>query len=85
MAYTVVVLRERDGRCSVLVPALSGCTTWADTLPEALDRVKEAILAYFDGLQELDKAIPPDVETVGVALGDAREAFVCRIAIKEAE
>jgi predicted RNase H-like HicB family nuclease len=84
MTYTVVVLHERDGRYSVVVPALSGCATWGETLPQALDMAKEAILAYLDGLQELGKPVPPDTETVAVDLGDATEASVYRVLAEEA-
>ena len=83
MTYTVVMLKERDGRYSALVPALPGCATWGDTLPEALKMVEEAILAYFDGLEALGKPIPPDVETVTFDLGDATEASVYRVAVLE--
>jgi len=84
MTYTVVVLKERDGRYSVVVPALPGCTTWGESVPEALDMVKEAILAYFDGLQELGRPVPPDVQPVTFDLGDATEASVYRVSVKEA-
>jgi len=36
MTYTVVLERERDGGFSVHVPALRGCHTQGDDLPEAL-------------------------------------------------
>jgi predicted RNase H-like HicB family nuclease len=42
MTYTVAVLRESDGRYSVSVPALKGCHTWGDTLPEALSHAQGA-------------------------------------------
>jgi predicted RNase H-like HicB family nuclease len=36
MVYTVVLVREEVGGYSVHVPALEGCHTEGDTLPEAL-------------------------------------------------
>jgi predicted RNase H-like HicB family nuclease len=84
LVYTVVVLRENDGRYSVIVPALEGCATWGETLPEALRMAEEAILAYLDGLRALGKAIPRDVETVTVDLGETREASIYKVGIEEA-
>ncbi len=83
MIYTVVVLHEVDGRYTVLVPALKGCTTWGETLPEALRMAEEAILAYLEGLQELGKEFPNDVETVSFDWNEAQEASVYRIKINE--
>jgi antitoxin HicB len=84
VTYTVAVLKEADGRYSVIVPALSGCATWGDSLPEALRMAEEAILAYLDGLQELEKPIPPDVTPVVFDLGDAVEAFVYKVNVRGA-
>jgi antitoxin HicB len=81
--YTVVMLRERDGRYSAVVPALPGCATWGETLPEALKMVEEAILAYRDGQEALGKLMPPDVATVNFDLGEATEASVYKVAVAE--
>ncbi len=84
MTYTVVVLKEKDGRYSLIVPALSGCATWGESSPDALRIAEEAILAYLDGLQELDKPIPADVESVTFELGQATEAAVYKVTVEEA-
>ena len=84
VTYTVVVLREKDGRYSVIVPALEGCATWGDTLSEALHMAEEAIAAYLDGVEALGKAVPSDVETVTLNLGESSEAAVYRVAVREA-
>jgi antitoxin HicB len=81
--YTVVMLRERDGRYSAVVPALPGCATWGETLPEALKMAEEAILAYRDGQEALGKLMPPDVATVNFDLGEATEASVYKVAVAE--
>jgi antitoxin HicB len=83
VTYTVVMLRERDGRYSAVVPALPGCATWGETLPEALKMVEEAILAYRDGQEALGKLMPPDVATVNFDLGEATEASVYKVAVAE--
>ena len=83
MTYTVVVLKERDGRYSAIVPALPGCATWGESLPEALKMVDEAILAYLDGLEALGQAVPGDVPQVTFDLGEATEASVYRVTVAE--
>ncbi len=83
LTYTVVVMREKDGRYSVMVPALPGCATWGETLPQALRMVEEAVLAYMDGLEALGKSAPHDVEAVTVDLGDAAEASVYKVTVQE--
>ena len=80
--YSVVVLREKDGRYSVIVPALPGCATWGETLPEALHMAEEAIYAYIDGLREQGKIAPPDVPVVSVDLGEATEASVYKLTVR---
>jgi antitoxin HicB len=83
VTYAIVVLRERNGRYSAIVPALPGCATWADSPPQALKMVEEAILAYRDGLDALGKPMPPDADTVNFDLGDATEASVYRVTVAE--
>jgi len=79
--YSIVVLREKDGRYSVVVPALPGCATWGDALPEALRMAEEAIQAYAEGLREQGKSLPADVPVVTVDLGEAAEASVYKLSI----
>ncbi len=81
MVYTVVLVREEDGGYSVAVPALDGCHTQGDSLPEALDMAKEAILAYRDGEQELGKTMPPDVERFTLDVADAPEVLVFKVSV----
>ena len=81
--YTVVVTRDPDGRYTVTVPALDDCASFGDTLPEALSMIQEAILAYLDGLRVLGKEPPPDMDAVSVQLGEANEASVYRVAVRE--
>jgi len=81
MTYTVVLVREEVGGYSVSVPALKGCHTQGDSLPEALDMAKEAILAYADGERELGKLMPPDVEELTLGVGELTEALVFKVAV----
>jgi antitoxin HicB len=81
LTYSVVVLREKGGEFSVVVPALEGCATYGETLPDALRNAEEAILAYIDGLHALGKPVPADVPSVTVDLGDATEASVYKLTL----
>ena len=56
--YTAVVEREPDGRYSVHVPDLPGCSSMGDTRREALINVREAIACYEEGLASLGKSVP---------------------------
>jgi len=79
--YTVVLVREEEGGYSVSVPALAGCHTQGDTLSEALDMAKEAILAYWDGERELGKDMPPDVDEFVMDARETTEAFVLKVTV----
>ena len=83
MTYTVVLLRENDGRYSVSVPALKGCHTWGETLPEALRMAEEAIQLHLESLEAHGDPLPPDVQTVAFDLQDATEAVVYKVSIRE--
>ncbi len=48
--YTVVLEQEEDGRYSVTVPDLPGCTSMGDTYDEAIANVRDAIRVHVDGL-----------------------------------
>ncbi len=59
MTYPVVLVREEVGGYSVHVPALRGCHTQGETVPEALDMAREAIQCYLESLRMRGKPIPP--------------------------
>ena len=56
--YTVILRSEPEGVFSVLVPALPGCFSMGDTIPEALEMAEEAILCHIEMLHKLGKPIP---------------------------
>jgi len=64
MTYTVVLERERDGGFSVHVPALKGCHTQGDDLPEALDMARDAIECYLGSLVKHGEPILGDASLV---------------------
>ncbi len=83
MTYTVVLFREPDGRYSISVPALKGCHTWGDTVPDALENVREAIASYLEVLREDGEPIPADPSTVNVDMTETSEALVYKLTVKE--
>ncbi len=82
--YTVVLMRENDGGYSVSVPALKGCHTQGDDLPEALEMAKEAIQCYLESLEKHGEAIPRDVSTVTFEWDEGTEALVYKVSVREA-
>ena len=85
MTYTVVLFREPDGRYSISVPALKGCHTWGDTVPDALENVREAIASYLEVLREDAEPIPADPASVSVDMTETAEALIYKLTVKEAE
>lgn len=82
--YTVVLMREEDGRYSVSVPALKGCHTWGETLSESLLMAQDAIQGYLAVLEEDGDPFPPDTPQVFLDMAEAKEAIVCKLAVREA-
>lgn len=59
-AYTVILRKEPEGSYTVIVPALPGCLTCGDTVPEALLMAREAIECYLESLLQHDDPIPDE-------------------------
>jgi antitoxin HicB len=55
MKFNVVLERAEEGGYTVTVPALDGCFTEGETVDEALENAKEAILCYLEGLEKLNE------------------------------
>ena len=56
--YTVIFEPAEEGGYVVTVPALPGCITQAETLPEAQKRAKEVIELYLEVLRNEGEEIP---------------------------
>jgi predicted RNase H-like HicB family nuclease len=57
--YTVVLTPEEDDKgFFVFVPALTGCFSQGDTVEEALENAREAILLHLEGLQADGEPLP---------------------------
>ncbi len=64
--YDFKVLLEPDetGGYVVSCPSLPGCYTQGETVAEALDNIKEAILLCLEDLQAQDQVIPDMSQTL---------------------
>ncbi len=52
MTLQVLIREERDGGYSVSVPALPGCHSQGDTMPEALTNIREAAELWLEVTEE---------------------------------
>jgi antitoxin HicB len=58
--YRIRLEKEEEGGYTVIVPALTGCVTFGDTVEEAIAMAKEAIEGYIETLIDLGKEVPTD-------------------------
>ena len=58
MKFTVVLSPEADGGYSVVCPALPGCVSQGDSLDEALENIREAILLCLEVRNEDGQPAP---------------------------
>jgi len=82
MTYTVVLVRDDDGGYCVHVPALPGCHTEGDDLPEALRMAVEAIECHLECLHAHGQPIPKDVTECRVDVEDVREASILKVTVQ---
>jgi predicted RNase H-like HicB family nuclease len=47
-SYSILLTAEQEGGFSVSVPELPGCFTEGETIEEAVDMAKEAIMLYIE-------------------------------------
>lgn len=58
MKYPVVIYKDQDSDYGVTVPDMPGCFSAGETIEEALDMAKDAILCHIEGLLIDDEDIP---------------------------
>jgi len=58
MKYKIVLEPQEEGGYTVYVPALPGCVSQGETVEEAMDNVKEAIIVYLESLKERGINLP---------------------------
>ena len=70
MARYTIVLEPNypEEGYTVRVPALPGCITYGRTREEALERAKEAIKGFIEGLQKAGDPIPEEVAPAELAM-----------------
>jgi len=59
---------EADGGYTVTVPSLPGCVTWGETIEEAKEMAKEAILLYLEDMEANNEKIPNDMNSLELSL-----------------
>ena len=62
--YTVVFQKEPEGGYTAIVPVLTGCVTYGETLEAASEAVQEAIDSYLGSLKKDHIAPPSDISFV---------------------
>jgi len=59
LRYTILIEYDADGPGYVVsVPALPGCFTQGATVPEAIERAREAIAGHIAALQDVGQDVP---------------------------
>jgi antitoxin HicB len=82
MKYTVLLVQDPAGGYVVRVPALRGCVTEGDDLPEAIANAQEAITLYLESLAQDGFAAPEDQRVIRLE-EDEEEARIVRIAVRD--
>jgi predicted RNase H-like HicB family nuclease len=63
-SFTATFEPAEEGGFVVTVPALPGCISEGDNYEEALDNIREAIIAYIESLKKHGEIIPPDIQII---------------------
>ncbi|MBK7929154.1 MAG: type II toxin-antitoxin system HicB family antitoxin [Bryobacterales bacterium] len=66
--FAVVIHEEPEGGYWAEVPALPGCYTQGDTMPELLDNVRDAIAGVLDVMREQGREPESNVQILDVAV-----------------
>lgn len=59
MRYPVIIHKDQDSDYGVTVPDMPGCFSAGESIEEALDMAKDAILCHIEGLLIDEEEIPP--------------------------
>ena len=81
VSYTVVLMPDMEGGYVVEVPALPGCTTYGETLGDAMLMAEDAIGGYLAVLREDGDPVPREGKHVTLSLGRKREAILRKVAL----
>ena len=61
MKFRVLIEQDEDGVYVAQVPTLPGCISQGQTRTEAIDNIREAVLAYLESLEAHNEPIPPSI------------------------
>jgi predicted RNase H-like HicB family nuclease len=64
--FDVELQQEDDGRWSVWIPGLPGCTSWGHTKGEALRNIHDAAELYMEDMVDAGQQIPAEADRVEV-------------------
>lgn len=67
-SYRVLLREEPEGGYTVFVPALAGCITFGENIPEAMAMAREAVDLYLDSLIAHGEEIPTEEHTLEYTL-----------------
>jgi antitoxin HicB len=68
LTYKIHLHKEPEGGYTVLVPALPGCITWAESIEQAMLTAREAIEGYIATLKDMGEPVPDDSETLEMSI-----------------
>ena len=66
--YRILLNKEPEGGFTVTVPTLLGCTTYGETMDEAIANAKEAVELYLESLAAHGEPIPSEENTFEYSL-----------------
>jgi len=72
--FKVELQEEEDGRWSVWIPVLSGCTSWGNSKEEAMRNIQEAVHAYVEDMIDAGEPLPAEAEMKKVQWVDSSVA-----------
>ena len=61
MKYRILIEQDEDGVFIAECPALPGCISQGNSRSEALENIREAMLAYIESLEKHGEPIPPSI------------------------
>jgi predicted RNase H-like HicB family nuclease len=66
--YTVVIHEEPEGGYWAEVPALPGCYSQGESVPELMDNVREAIVGVLEVMKEQGRQPKSNIQILDVAV-----------------
>ena len=63
LTYKIFLRKEPEGGYTVVVPSLTGCITYGETIEKAISMAKEAIELYIESLKADGEEIPTEKDT----------------------